>query len=193
MLTQQLSPWKQFVVRWKNCSQCKLCEARKNVVLARGNVPADILFIGEAPGQSEDVLGQPFVGPAGKLLDRQIAEAFGNCPGLDLRLCFTNLVCCIPKDETNKKVGEPDKGSIEACEQRLIEFVKLCRPKLVVAVGDLADKYLFGAEVASQLSPVPDRAKITHPAAILRAEIVRQSLMNQKVIVILENAFRDLV
>jgi uracil-DNA glycosylase len=155
-------------------------------VLARGNVPADILFIGEAPGQSEDVLGQPFVGPAGKLLDRQIAEAFGNCPGLDLRLCFTNLVCCIPKDETNKKVGEPDKESIEACSARLDEMLVLCRPKLVVAVGDLADKWLVGD------GGVLNKVKITHPAAILRAEIVRQSLMNQKVIVILENAFRDL-
>lgn len=154
-------------------------------MLARGNVPADILFIGEAPGQSEDVLGQPFVGPAGKLLDRQIAEAFGNCPGLDLRLCFTNLVCCIPKDETNKKVGEPDKECITACEQRLIEFIYLCQPKLLVCVGDLAEKYAGWGSSAEVI-------KITHPAAILRAEIVRQSLMNQKVVVILENAFRDL-
>lgn len=180
---QTLSPWKQFKLKWQNCSQCKLCQVRKNIVLARGNVPCDVLFIGEAPGASEDALGKPFIGPAGKLLDQQVEEAARNS-GMDLTFCFTNLVCCIPK-EGGVKIGEPDKECITACDQRLCEFIKLCNPRLIVCVGDLAEKWA-GWEFDGTIT------KITHPAAILRAEVVRQSLMYTKCVVILENAFRDL-
>lgn len=184
MPKSSLSPWGQFVEKWQDCSQCPLCETRRNIVLAKGKIPCDVLFVGEAPGQSEDVLGMPFVGPAGHLLDRQIAEALENSGKTELRLAFTNLVCCIPKED-GVKVGEPPKESIEACETRLIEFIYLCQPRLLVCVGDLPEKYAGWGSPAECI-------KITHPAAILRAEIVRQSLMDQRVVVILENAFRDL-
>ena len=191
MPASSLSPWQQFKTKWESCSQCPLCEVRRHVVLARGNVPCDILFVGEAPGQSEDVLGVPFVGPAGHLLDKQVEEALLNSGAVELRLAFTNLVCCIPKESRGgQKVPEPSKEYIGACAPRLDEFMCLCKPKLTVAVGDLAEEYL--AELAD--------VKITHPAAILRAMsgkesggIVRQALMDQRVVVILENAFRDLV
>lgn len=193
MPASSLSPWMQFKTKWENCSQCPLCETRRNIVLAKGKIPCDVLFVGEAPGQSEDVLGVPFVGPAGHLLDRQIAEALENSGKTELRLAFTNLVCCIPKEE-GVKVGEPPEESIEACEPRLIEFMCLCKPRLVVCVGDLPEKHLpdFETTGGSRFQQNFASCKITHPAAILRAEIVRQSLMDQRVVVILENAFRDL-
>jgi len=175
------SSWKRFKAAWENCDQCELCTVRKSIVLARGKIPCDILFVGEAPGASEDAIGLPFIGPAGKLLDSQIAEALENADKHELRLCFTNLVCCIPK-EGGIKIGEPSKEHIDACRQRLEEFMFLCDPRLVVAVGDLSKKWLGNKSEVS----------ITHPAAILRAEIVRQALMRQKVVVILENAFREL-
>ena len=99
----KLSLYKQHVQRWKSCTACKLCETRKKVVMYRGDVPCDILFIGEAPGPSEDVIGQPFIGPAGHLLDRIIDKAIQPYrkvnPNISFRKVFTNLVCFIPKAE----------------------------------------------------------------------------------------------
>lgn len=173
-------------------------------MLARGQIPCDVLFIGEAPGVSEDLLGQPFIGPAGKLLDQQIAEALENVPGLELRICFTNLICCIPKED-GKKVGEPSKDSVEACKGRLREFVHLCKPRLVVLVGDHAKKYIAGQADFSYSDDDLDLPWldgdllrfecITHPAAILRArekDQVRVELMYNRVVVILESVFREL-
>lgn len=186
MPASSLSPWQCFKTKWQNCSQCKLCEVRRNIVLAKGKIPCDVLFIGEAPGQSEDVCSIPFVGPAGHLLDQQIAEALRNVGNPELRLAFTNLVCCIPK-EGGTKTGEPDKECIKACQPRLIEFVCLCNPRLIIKVGDLAVKWM--EDLFEQI----EQASITHPAAILRAEIVRKPLMEQKVIVTLECVFRELM
>ena len=181
MPSDSLSPWKRFVTKWQNCSACELCNVRKNIVLAKGKIPCDVLFVGEAPGQSEDVHGIPFVGPAGHMLDDQIHEALVNSDRTELRLAFTNLVCCIPK-EGGQKTGEPSEECIDACAGRLDQFIALCKPRVIVAVGDLSKKYL--AELAN--------IDITHPAAILRAEYVRRALMYQKVVVTLENEFRDL-
>lgn len=175
--------WSGFKQKWSECSACPLCKTRRNLVLARGKIPCDVLFIGEAPGPSEDDIGAPFVGPAGKLLDKQIKEALENAGNEELRICFTNLVCCIPRSAPGQKFKEPSKESIEACAPRLDEFMCLAKADLTVAVGDLANKHL------RELADV----NITHPAAILRAEIVRQELMYTKVVVILENAFRDLI
>lgn len=181
------SPWQQFKARWNNCTLCSLCEGRTNVVLAKGSIPCDVLFIGEAPGPSEDVLRKPFVGPAGKLLDRMIEDALANVPGVDLRMAFTNLVCCIPRESLNtKKFKEPPQEAIRACSERLDEFVHLCCPRLIVLVGDLAEKSFSSRYVPESIT------KITHPAAIMRAEIVRQELMFQKQVVMLENAFGEM-
>jgi DNA polymerase len=159
--------------------------------MCRGKIPCDVLFIGEAPGASEDVIGQPFIGPAGKLLDQQIAEAQANAK-TNLRLCFTNLVCCIPKKD-GRKIGEPDKECIKACNPRLLEFISLARPTLIVCVGDLADKYVGETEgLLDTMGRAPRFTEITHPAAILRAEVVRKPLMNQRVVVTLENEFREM-
>lgn len=174
------TPWEQFRDKWKDCSLCHLCGVRHNVVLCKGAIPCDILFVGEGPGTSEDAIGKPFIGPAGKLLEKQIGEAQRNAE-CDFRFCFTNLVCCIPK-ERGKKVGEPPKACIEACSTRLEEFLELCKPRAIISVGDLSETYLGERSYE----------KITHPAAILRAEIVRQELMYHKVVVVLENVFRDL-
>lgn len=72
-----VSLYSSHVERWKDCGGCSLCDRRTRVVLYRGKVPCDVLFVGEAPGESEDVVGVPFVGPAGKLLDSMIQDAFG--------------------------------------------------------------------------------------------------------------------
>ena len=195
-----LSPWQEFKSKWTDCCMCPLYETRHNICLCRGNIPCDVLFVGEAPGPSEDAIGQPFVGPAGKLLDKQINEALENSGMTELRLGFTNLVCCIPRQGAGKgKFKEPPKECMDACWPRLKEFAHLCKPRLIVTVGDLSGKRLYGAAMFRHDDEPKqpewgelDFVSITHPAAILRAEIVRQELMYHRSVVILESAFREL-
>ncbi|GAG10072.1 unnamed protein product, partial [marine sediment metagenome] len=66
---------KALIKRYKNCRKCGLYEFRRKIVFGRGKVPADILFVGEAPGKSEDLIGEAFVGPSGRLLDMAIKDA----------------------------------------------------------------------------------------------------------------------
>lgn len=184
--------YKKHKAKWSNCKRCGLCRTRKRVVLARGKLPADILFIGEAPGASEDVIGKPFVGPAGKLLDKIIGLGiFGQ-----YNYVMTNLVACIPKGDDGSKVGEPSKECIEACSFRLKEFVQLVKPKLVVLVGRLAAKHVYGQ---AQFDPpwlVPpdylDFLEIIHPAAILRMDVSQKGLAIKRCVVIMENAVENL-
>lgn len=180
--------FKQHRERWKSCTECTLCERRKKVVLARGTVPCDVLFIEEAPGQSEDVLGVPFVGPAGQLLDGIIEQS--DLPQSGLTWAFTNLVACIPKDETNTKTAEPAKEHMDACFKRLKEFVRLCKPRVIINVGKLSKQYIYGEAMFSKSGG--DKVEwlredqfirfgeITHPAAILRADITQRGLMAQR-------------
>lgn len=174
-------------------------------MLARGDIPCDILFIGEAPGPSEDVIGVPFVGPAGKLLDQIIVQGVGNP---SWRIAFTNLVCCIPLNEAKNKFNEPPKYAIDSCEDRLVEFVQLCKPKLIVLVGKLAKKHvpgqaMFGDGPENEYKQKPctwleadeylEFCEITHPAAILRADQTQQGLLVQRCIVALNEAVGRLV
>lgn len=179
------SPWQEHRDKWKNCTLCPLHQVRHNIVLAKGKLPCEVLFIGEAPGASEDATGIPFVGPAGHLLEDQIREAIENSGRTELRLGFTNLVCCIPKED-GRKTGEPSKESIITCSRRLDEFIAfVAKPRAIVAVGDLPAKYLLDELVD---------VKITHPARILRMKQdnpVRVSLEYNKCVVILENLFRE--
>lgn len=170
------SVFREHVDRWKDCRLCQLCEKRKRVVIARGSVPADVLFIGEAPGDSEDVVGMPFVGPAGRLLDDIIVASMGD----EQDYAMTNLVCCIPKDAGNAK-GEPPKDAILACRPRLLEFVDICHPKIIVRVGQLSQRWV------PQVDDVPQTA-ITHPAAILRMEPVQKPLAIKRCVVAIRDA-----
>lgn len=188
--------------RWENCTDCPLCEGRQQVVLFRGSVPCDVLFCGEAPGQSEDVIGTPFVGPAGYLLDEIVKSAMpvdpdndGEVPQtkIDLRLGYTNLIACLPLDETGSKVKEPPEESIKKCSDRLLEIVGICRPKLIVSVGKLPEKWLkkiLFNDPESDLSA--NTVTIVHPAAILRAEVAQQTLLVRQAVVTLADAFGEL-
>lgn len=177
---QITTPYSEFVQKWQNCKECEYCSQKRNIVLARGQIPCDVLLVGEAPGASEDVLGAPFIGPAGKLLDQMLEKS-----GLDeFRLLFTNLVCCIPKDEDGSKMGEPTEKTIKACSERLREFVMLSKPKVVIAVGNLAKKWL---PKLLREQDFEDSTSIIHPAAILRMDGSQQGLAIQRTVV----AFRD--
>ena len=196
------SRYSLFVERWRECTACNLCESRQNVVLARGQIPCDVLMVGEAPGQSEDCLSAPFVGPAGQLLDKIVDRGLGNLmidpgPGDEfepIRVAFTNLVCCIPLDDDGVKVSEPPDEAIEACSVRLQEFVEIANPRLIVCVGKLAKDWLGpGWKHSIRFHAKIPLVDITHPAFILRANIAQQGLLVQRCVVVLRNAVEEVL
>lgn len=180
-----MSRWTKHRDRWKSCELCELCKGRKRVVLLRGVLPCDILFIGEAPGVGEDTLGKPFVGPAGKLLDRMIEDSIPTT----FRLAFTNLIACIPLDEEGNKTKEPDKKYIRACSDRLREIYSIAKPRVVVMVGKLAEKWV--PQLITELTM--QRVGIIHPAAILRGDISQRGLAIQQTKVRLQGIVEGII
>lgn len=118
------------------CTRCPLCEARTKTVFARGNPFAELCFVGEGPGAEEDAQGEPFVGAAGRLLDKMIA-AMGYRRD-DVYIC--NIVKCRPPN--NRK---PEPNEMEACNPYLRDQLALVRPKVIVALGATAVTGLIGA------------------------------------------------
>ena len=113
-----------------DCTRCGLCETRHNVVFGVGKEDADIMFVGEGPGEQEDLKGQPFVGPAGKLLDDMLCI-------IDLSRetnCYiANIVKCRPPHNRDPLETEQD-----ACIGYLRRQVALLRPKIIVCLGRIA-------------------------------------------------------
>ena len=122
--------WEELRTNCMTCKRCKLCETRTNVVFGVGNPNADILFIGEGPGENEDLQGEPFVGRAGKLLDKMLAAV-----DLDRNkdIYIANIVKCRPP-----KNRDPEKDEQEACIGWLRNQVKLINPKIIVCLGRIA-------------------------------------------------------
>jgi uracil-DNA glycosylase family 4 len=183
----KVSLFQQHCERWKDGCGASICEGARKV-FCRGRIPCDILMTGEAPGESEDTVGLPFIGPAGKLLDHIVKQAIPS----SLRVAFTNIVCCIPREEDGRKATEPDDDSILACQPRLVEFVEIAKPKLIVCVGAMARDWLSPGYAHS--APIPrsiPRIDVTHPAAILRASIAMKGLMVQRVVANLRNAVEE--
>lgn len=159
------SPFQLHVLKWSDCQRCELKDQRSKVVHYRGSIPCNIMFAGEAPGMSEDVIGQPFVGPAGKLLDSIIAEATG---GVNYKIGFANLVGCFPRDVKETSNHAPPNPCIKACAPRLAELIAMARPEVLVRVGALSLKWM---QMSKSLYGVPDDVilvDIPHPAFVLR-------------------------
>lgn len=181
-----MSAWTDHVERWRSCTDCQLCEQRDRIVLARGSIPAEIVFVGEAPGDSENTLGIPFApgAPAGRLL-QQIID---NVVPVTVSYALTNLVACFPRDAKHAGTNEPAYDEIEECRRRLLEFLVLAQPKLIVCVGRLASDYI---PPRNDLWDDIRYADIVHPAAILRMPKAQQNMAVQKATIILRGAIED--
>ena len=121
--------WEELEARCRQCQNCPLSETRTNVVFGVGNRQADILFIGEGPGEQEDLQGEPFVGPAGKLLDLMLSL-------IDLdrsKVYIANIVKCRPPRNRDPLNTEQD-----ACIGYLRAQTALIRPKIIVCLGRIA-------------------------------------------------------
>jgi len=185
-----MTPWKKHSLYWEACTRCDLCNQRDKICLGRGSLPCDVLFIGEAPGTSENDLGYPFAGPAGHLLDEWIAWAIGDG---EVKTAYTNLVACFPRDAKLEGDYQPEPSQIKACEPRLREFIAMCKPrlKLVVCVGALAGKWVAKMRPGLGLEDVKI-INITHPSAVLRANIAQKDMMAQMAKVTLATAIQEM-
>lgn len=150
-----------------DCTRCGLCETRHHVVFGVGNESADVMFIGEGPGEQEDLKGEPFVGPAGKLLDDMLSI-------IDLyrqENCYiANIVKCRPPRNRDPLETEQD-----ACIGYLRNQVSLVKPKIIVCLGRIAAKRLIEEDyrITRQHGQWVERngiwmTAIYHPSALLR-------------------------
>lgn len=129
--------WDELEKKTLACVRCGLCETRKNVVFGVGSKTADIMFIGEGPGEQEDLKGEPFVGPAGKLLDDMLSII-----DLNRENCYiANIVKCRPPH--NRDPLDPEQ---EACIDFLRNQVALVQPKIIVCLGRIAAKRIIEAD-----------------------------------------------
>ena len=160
--------WEELEAEAKQCTKCKLCKNRNNVVFGTGNKNATLMFIGEGSGADEDIQGIPFVGKAGKLMNLAF-EAIG-LKREDVYIA--NIVKCRPPSNRN-----PEDDEATACLDYLRNQVILVKPKIIVLLGSVALKNILGKEygiTASRGKWVEKRGILYmptwHPAALLRDE-----------------------
>jgi len=153
--------------RVRDCEKCSLCKTRTQTVFGVGNIHADLVFVGEAPGADEDAQGEPFVGKAGQLLTDIIVKGM-KMKREDVYIC--NVLKCRPPNNRN-----PNPEEMSMCEPYLIEQLSLIRPKVICALGGVASKCLLKTDYSvGQLrgrwhnyQGIPLRVTY-HPAYLLR-------------------------
>ena len=159
--------WEALERECAACRKCGLCEGRNHVVFGVGNREADVMFVGEGPGEQEDLQGEPFVGAAGKLLDEMLCI-------IDLyreKNCYiANIVKCRPP-----RNRDPEDNEQDACIDYLRRQVALVRPKIIVCLGRIAAKRLIDPEyrITRQHGQWVEKngiwmTAIYHPSALLR-------------------------
>lgn len=153
------------------CTRCKLAGlGRRQVVVARGDPTAKLIFIGEAPGAEEDKQGLPFVGRSGQLLDRLAKEEIGL--DRDQFYVINTLKCRPPANR------DPEPDELAACRPYLERQLDLARPQVVVTLGNFASRHFLATtegitKLRGRSYPYPGRPDVTliptyHPAAVLR-------------------------
>ncbi len=158
--------WNSLEQTCLNCTKCGLCQTRHNVVFGVGPRDADVVFIGEGPGEQEDLRGEPFVGPAGQLLDDMMSI-------IDLsreNSYICNIVKCRPP-----RNRDPLETEQESCIDYLRNQVALLRPKIIVCLGRIAAQKLIRPDfrITREHGTWVERGGIWmcatyHPSALLR-------------------------
>ena len=159
-----------------NCRRCHLWERATQTVFGEGSPDAQIVFVGEVPGDQEDKVGRPFVGPAGQLLDEALEQA-----GIDRKLAYvTNVVKHFKWQARGKRRihQKPNAAEIAACRVWLDAELSLLQPKVLVCLGAVAAQALLGRQfrvsrdrgvaVESDLAPLV--MATVHPSSILRSD-----------------------
>jgi DNA polymerase len=161
-----MDAWQELEQKCSRCTNCELCRGRHNVVFGVGNKHADIMFIGEGPGEQEDLQGEPFVGPAGKLLDEMMSI-------IDLdrsKVYIANIVKCRPPYNR-----DPQENEELACINYLRAQIYLIQPKIIVCLGRIAARQIIYPEykITREHGQWIHRnniwyTAIYHPSALLR-------------------------
>lgn len=149
-----------------DCTRCRLSKGRKQIVFGVGNIDADIMFVGEGPGADEDEQGEPFVGRAGQLLNNMITAM-----GIKREdVYIANVVKCRPPGNRT-----PERDECDTCGPFLMKQIEAVQPKIIVALGAVAAKYLLGvndsmANLRGQIYDFKNTklAVTYHPAYLLR-------------------------
>ena len=160
------SEWEALERRCLACRACPLAETRNRVVFGVGPIRTPVMFVGEGPGQQEDLQGEPFVGPAGRLLDEMLSII-----DLSRENCYiANIVKCRPPGNR-----DPHETEQQACVGFLFEQMQLIRPKLVVCLGRIAAGVLIDRDfrITRQHGQWTKKdgvwyTAIYHPSALLR-------------------------
>lgn len=159
--------WQNFEEDCRNCHKCRLCETRSNVVVGVGNHNSKVMFVGEAPGEQEDLRGEPFVGRGGQLLDKMLAAV-----DLDRNrnIYIANTVKCRPP-----KNRDPQPDEQAACSIWLQNQLQLIKPKILVCLGRIsAMKFIKeDIKITKEHGIFFERGDLLmmatlHPAALLR-------------------------
>ena len=163
--------WETLEAACKSCTKCPLCQTRHNVVFGVGPHDAEVFFIGEGPGEQEDLRGEPFVGPAGRLLDEMLSII-----DLGRENCYIgNIVKCRPPHNRDPLQTEQD-----TCIDWLRAQTRLLRPKIIVCLGRIAAMKLIREDF--KISREHGRweqkggiwfTALYHPSALLRDETKR--------------------
>ncbi len=158
--------WDQLYDACCNCQACELGKTRTNCVFGTGNREADILFVGEAPGEQEDLSGTPFVGRAGQLLDKYLYAVDINREDVYI----ANILKCRPPKNRDPLPAEED-----ACIDYLREQVRLIKPKIIVCLGRIAAMRLIKPDfkISKEHGVWFEKGNfvmtaVYHPAALLR-------------------------
>ena len=159
--------WEELKAECAQCTRCGLCETRHNVVFGIGNEQADVMFVGEGPGEQEDLQGIPFVGPAGKLLDDMLRIIDLS---RDTNCYIANIVKCRPPRNRDPLETEQD-----SCIGYLRNQTALIQPKIIVCLGRIAAKKLIDPDyrITRQHGQWVEKngiwmTAIYHPSALLR-------------------------
>lgn len=158
--------WEALEAKCRECKKCSLCETRTNCVFGTGNRNADLMFVGEAPGEQEDLSGTPFVGRAGQLLDKFLYA-------VDIpreKVYIANILKCRPPKNRDPLPEEED-----ACIEYLREQVRIIKPKVIVCLGRISAMRLIKPDfkITKEHGQWFEKGQfvmtaVYHPAALLR-------------------------
>ena len=159
--------WNDLQRECMNCQKCELCQTRHNVVFGVGNKDAEVLFIGEGPGENEDLQGEPFVGRGGQLLDKML---YSVDLSREKNIYIANIVKCRPPKNRDPKPEEQ-----AACTPWLRNQYKLMKPKIIVCLGRIAAAKIIKPDIkiTKEHGLFFEKGGVLmmpmlHPAAILR-------------------------
>lgn len=163
---QKARVWADNLASCSRCDISKFCDHKVThyIYTPRPSAFVDILFIGEAPGESEYINEEPFIGPAGECLRAIIIETLAD----DISYCITNSILCTPfTDESRYKIGTPSLSEVKACQPHLVALYRKLQPKYIVCLGKTAEKAVLSM---SRILPIKHYVQVLHPSRISQAK-----------------------